>query len=156
MGIGTILVGLALLAVVVALVMQPLLHCKSPLTKPQSPRAALEAERAVTIRAIREMDFDYRTHKLLEQDYKQLRETLVQRGTQILRAIDALDQQENETRNIDAEIEARVAAYKKVLEVAPTMFCPACGDKVKSTDRFCARCGRLLATDDETSQKNGV
>jgi hypothetical protein len=146
MGIGTILIGLALLIVVVTLIALPLLDQRRPAIEPPSPREALEAEREATVRAIRELDFDYRTHKLSDDDYKTLRATQVQRGAEILRELDALNAQaldgepvSGAADGIDAEIEAQVAALRH-----GGVTCSSCGTVAKSGDRFCARCGTAL------------
>lgn len=162
-GIGTLLIGLALLAVVVVLAMMPLLEPKTPLARPASQRDALEAERAAIVRSIRDLDFDYRTHKLNEADYQALRLGLVQRGAEVLRELDALDKAAPASAQpvaqdadddaattdatLDTEIEAAVARLKQgAVSVAARTgaVCPACGRPVLPNDRFCATCGQSL------------
>lgn len=48
----------------------------------------LRDEREAVLIAIRDLDFDYHTGKLTEQDYAAQRELLVQRGVAILKQID--------------------------------------------------------------------
>ncbi|MGQ9904480.1 MAG: hypothetical protein ACUVRU_09210 [Anaerolineae bacterium] len=119
-GIGTLLVGLALLAFVVVLVMMPLLEPKTPLAQPTSQRDMLEAERAAIVRSIRDLDFDYRTHKLNEQDYRSLRLALVQRGAEVLRELDSLKQQPSPASTQDAEhdVDALDASRDAEIEAA--------------------------------------
>jgi hypothetical protein len=105
---GTLLLGLAMLAIVGAIIVLPLLDRKTPFRQPLSQRQILEAERKSVIRSIRELDFDYETHKLSEDGYRQLRAEAVQRGAQILRQLEQLNE-----RDIDAEIEQRVAAIRQ-------------------------------------------
>ncbi len=170
-GIGTLLIGLALLTVVVVLAMMPLLEPKTPLAQPASRRDALEAERAAIVRSIRDLDFDYRTHKLNEEDYHAMRQALVQRGAEVLRELDALERLEPPARSnhaadgagadgvrdddaaADAEIEAAVARLRQGASspAAPAdgvrragAVCPACGRPVLPDDRFCAKCGQSL------------
>jgi uncharacterized membrane protein YedE/YeeE len=47
MGIGTILVGLAVLIIVVAVIVSPLLEQRRPASLPPSPRQALELEHLI-------------------------------------------------------------------------------------------------------------
>lgn len=119
-GIGTLLAGLALLVFVVALVMMPLLKPKTPLAQPTSQRDMLEAERAAIVRSIRDLDFDYRTHKLNEQDYRSLRLALVQRGAEVLRELDSLKQQPSPASTQDAEddVDALDASRDAEIEAA--------------------------------------
>ncbi len=138
MGIGTILIGLALFIIVVLLIVLPLLEQRSPAVEPLSRRWLLQAERDSTIRNIRELDLDYRTRKLNEDDYKVLREAQVQRGAQILRELDALV----ESDSVDAAIEAEVLALRDSPE-----SCPRCGTLAKLGDQFCAHCGQPLRAD---------
>jgi hypothetical protein len=106
MPFGTLLLALALLIVVGLLVAVPLLDKPAPAIEPPAAREQLEAERLAVIRAIRELDFDFKTGKLNDDDYKQLREAEVKRGAEILRA---LDQHKADAHAIDAAIEAAVA-----------------------------------------------
>lgn len=132
MGIGTILIGLALLIIVAVVIISPLLEQRRPAITPPAPREALEVEHEAILRAIREIDLDYRTHKLNEEDYKTLRAKQVAHGAQILREIDALKSEQD----IDSEIESQVAALREAQET-----CPACGKPIHEGDRFCAHCG---------------
>jgi rRNA maturation endonuclease Nob1 len=141
MGIGTILIGLALLIIVGVVIVSPLLEQRRPAIMPPTPREALELERESTLRAIREIDLDYRTHKLNEEDYKALRMQQVAHGAQVLRELDDLKGEQD----IDTEIESQVAALRQAGAV-----CSACGNAVKEEDRFCAHCGApLRAGEDE-------
>jgi zinc-ribbon domain len=133
---STLILGLALLLLFGAIVVIPLLDRKRPAVQPPSPLEALERERAAAVRAIRELDFDHRTHKINDDDYKQLRETQVTRGAQILRELEAL-QTGGGTRDVNAEIEAAVQR----LRAKATRACTACGAAVRADDNFCPQCG---------------
>ena len=140
MGIGTILIGFALLIIVGVVIVAPLLEQRRPAVTPPTPREALELERESTLRAIREIDLDYRTHKLNEEDYKALRAQQVAHGAQVLRELDTLKGEQG----IDAEIESQVAALRRAGDV-----CSACGNPVKEGDRFCAHCGASLRAEED-------
>jgi len=160
LGIGTWLAGLALLLIVAALVALPLLDRQAPLAEPPSVRDALEAERQAIVRGIRELDFDFRTRKLDEADYRVLRQAQVLRGADILRRIEAIDQAEAAAGGqdatgpgadrIDAEIEARVAALKggepdgAATKDQAAVACPSCGAPTRAGDLFCGKCGHRL------------
>lgn len=85
----------------------------------QRDRLLLIYERVLT--TIRDLDEDYSTGKIGGADYQIERETWVQRGIQVLKALDRLDAQQIYTapddddaidRAIDDEIEQAVAAYR--------------------------------------------
>ncbi len=67
-----------------------------PLSAPSS-LAALQADRAAILTTLRDLDFDFETGKLIEEDYHRQREQLLMRGAEILRRIDALEADEIET-----------------------------------------------------------
>jgi len=82
-------------------------------------RLLIYYERVLT--NLRDLDEDFATGKIAEPEYRDERETWVQRGIQVLRAMDALDAEgqplaaaddEATDREIDSAIEAAVAAYR--------------------------------------------
>lgn len=139
--IGTLLAALALLLVVAALIAQPLLGSRRPAVLPESQRDRLERERKQVLRAIREIDFDQRTGKLDADDYSRMRSALEAQGAAVLRALDGL-QTTPVPRDIDAEIEAAVAALREKPDLARA--CAKCGGQVSRSDRFCPHCGARL------------
>jgi len=154
MPIGTLLLSLALLVMVAIIVALPLLGRKMPAVKPPSRREVLEQERRAVISAIRELDFDHRTGKIAEEDYRRLREVQVARGAQILRELDALSAGDapDGTHEIDSEIEARVARLRTVIQTGNRQgsahtgktTCPGCGYRAGVGDKFCPQCGQRL------------
>jgi len=139
--IGTLLAALALLLVVAGLIAQPLLGPRRPAVLPESERDRLDRERKRILRAIREVDFDRGTGKLDAEDHARLRTDLQAQGAEVLRALGALQTMPG-TRDIDAEIEAAVAALRENAESA--RHCAKCSGLVKPGDRFCPRCGAKL------------
>lgn len=153
MSLGTLLLGLALLIIVATVIGLPLLIRKSPFLKPLSRQDILARERRDVVRAIRELDFDFRTGKIGEEDYKRLRAAQVQRGADILRELDALAQPDR--RDVDEEIEAYIARLR-MIGTAPTvrrssahdgLTCPNCHHVVGAGDKFCPQCGYRLGAE---------
>jgi NADH pyrophosphatase NudC (nudix superfamily) len=136
--IGTLLAALALLLVVAALIVQPLLGPRRPAVLPESERDRLERERKRIVRAIREVDFDRGTGKLNDEDYARMRTDLQTQGAETLRALGALRPAPG-IRDIEAEIEAAVAALRETPDTS--RHCAKCGGTIKQSDRFCSRCG---------------
>jgi rubrerythrin len=138
MPIGTLLLALALFVIVGIVIALPLFDRRRPAVYPPTRREALEAERRDIVRTIRELDFDHRTHKINDDDYRRLREEHVQRGAQVLRELNTLHE-----KDVDSLIEARVAKLRKSM---PSETCPACGHAVDATARFCPQCGIAIDT----------
>ena len=101
------MLALSLLLIVMVLVAIPLFDRKRPAVQPPDARTALEVERRAAIHAIRELDFDYKTHKLDDDEYKVLRSEAVQHGARILQQLESLP-----LHNIDDEIESQVAKLR--------------------------------------------
>lgn len=92
----------------------------------------LVAEREAVYAMIRDLDFDYETGKLTDEDYQQQRETWVARGVNVLKAIDSLKQglqaagdlegvdfdargADRSDADLDAQIEAAIAARRRTV-----------------------------------------
>lgn len=93
------------------------------------PEARLDAALA----ALREVEFDYRTGKLDEEEYRRLREAY---GVQALRARDEVAG----APGGDEPALGRASAAAGGDE-AGAAVCGACGEPLRREARFCARCG---------------
>jgi len=152
MGIVITLIGLALMVMVAAYVARPLVTGAGATWAPvqESPREKLLAERDLVYAAIHELDFDFQTGKLLEVDYRSMREMYAARGARVLQQLDALTaERQSEAEARSDEIEAAVRARRRsALGDQQSMVghkCPVCGHPFDPTDRFCARCGAPLS-----------
>jgi hypothetical protein len=121
MEIVVAMIALALVVAVAAYVAAPLTSRSRMMIAPEeSPRERLLAERTTVLVAIRDLDFDFQTGKLLETDYRGLREKYAARGVEILKELDALPDggRKLEVRGQKSadrdEIEAAVGARRKV------------------------------------------
>lgn len=81
----------------------------------QRERLLLIYERVLT--NIRDLDEDHTTGKMQTADYESERESWVQRGIQVLKAMDHMDEEHPlanvaDDAAIDAEIERAIAAYR--------------------------------------------
>lgn len=148
---GAVLIGLALLILIAAYVSRPLLGSDEAKAAASSvsPREQLLAQRDAIYAAIRELDFDYQTGKVDEQDYQIQRQRHVIDGVRVLKGLDALPQ-DSEWVRLSAEIEAAVRAMRqrraRGAAVSEARFCPQCGRPVDADARFCAQCGAELAS----------
>ena len=111
-------IGTAIVVVVAAYVAQPFLvnlHLKA--AAEDSPRDKLLAERDTIYTAIRELDFDFQTGKLLEVDYHAMRDKYAARGVEILKELDVLEDDRTTPAVVADEIEAAVQARRKARAV---------------------------------------
>lgn len=100
--------------------------------------AVLVEQRDALYAAIRELDFDYRMGKVDDADYRRMRGDYTQRAVTLLKELD----RGNGRGRVADEVEREVASFrKKGPQPQTAVFCPSCGAKVRSNDRFCAQCG---------------
>ena len=169
MDTGAILVGIAMVLLVGAYVARPLFE-KTALPRgaiSQGARAEWVARRNAIYALIRELDADYQTGKVNEQDYLAERERHVAQGVAILKQLDEFPDHEPVGRTaLDAEIEAAVQALRQQATVPPppgksrdqatarrpgkpevvpmARFCTQCGQQAHPEDKFCGGCGAAL------------
>ena len=85
------LMGLALVVAVAVYIAAPFTARPREIAAPEeSSRDRLLAERNTVLTAIRDLDFDFQTGKLLEEDYRTVREKYAVRGVAILKELDTL------------------------------------------------------------------
>lgn len=123
MSITGLLISLLLIGIVTLLVIYPLARSKTaPNAKSsvqiQHDRIQTYYERVLT--NIRDLDEDYTTGKINEEDYQAEREVWVHRGIRLLRVQDQLDsnhslidQQPVDATQVDDAIEAAIQAYRE-------------------------------------------
>ena len=172
MEIGSIFLILALLLVVGLFVSRPFLESKkerliSASDQADHERSSLLAERDRVLTALSELDFDYTLGKIPEEDYPLQRATLLHKGADLLRQLDAL-QTDLDGGDTESRLEAAIAARRMAASTTPTAallaaqedefevmlanrrrvrqekaagFCPQCGQPVQKSDRFCPKCG---------------
>lgn len=109
MSIPGLISALVLLAVVGYIVLRPVFQRGEPeeVIAPPTALDELEAQRETVLAAIRELDFDYQTGKLTDEDYAARREALVAQGVAFLQEIDRLRAASEATAKAD---KARVKA----------------------------------------------
>ncbi len=175
MDIGSLFFLLGVLVFVAIFISRPFFeHKATSVSLEEHHYSALLAERDRILTALRELEFDHELGKIPEAAYPFQRAGLMKRGADILRQIDALTGQSAPAIDLDAQIEAAVAARRAAEQPQPATpaapdddletliasrrrarkengqpktggFCPQCGGAVQSTDRFCPKCGTSLS-----------
>ncbi len=138
-----------LMSVAVGYVAQPLL-VKAPaaVRVARTSRVAedLVAQRDAAYAGIKELEFEYELGNLSEADYQALRDEYRHRAAGVLRAIEALPEEQAGERDSDDSIDEQIERSVGRLRRQPALGnCPLCREVVAVGDRFCAECGALLS-----------
>jgi hypothetical protein len=133
---ATALVGLAALRM-----LRPLVSPEDDRTAMvgQRTRAALEREKMLALRAIKELEFDRAMGKLSEADWTEMSGRLRARAARLIRQLDA---GANYRDQIERDLTNRLGAVATAQPVAPS--CGSCGTANDADARFCKSCGNKL------------
>lgn len=148
MDIGSILMGLALALLAAAYIGRPLV-VKSGLAVSVEDRhlSELQAQRDRILNRLQELDMDFAMSKIIEEDYRVERQTLMLNGAEVWKAIDLLGgSSPSLVKNIspEDEVEAAVARLRGKTAIIAGGYCPSCGTEVQMGDAFCTSCGTSL------------
>lgn len=108
-------------------------------------RAALEREKMLVLRSIKELEFDRAMGKVADQDFAEMLGRLRGRAMGLMKQLD--DRPAEYREAIELEVRARLAARGKVKVApvaAPVVTCPQCGTTNDHDARFCKSCGNKL------------
>jgi hypothetical protein len=161
MDLAAVLFLIALLLAVSLYLVTPLMGNRSSrVTEDTQETSSLLAERERLLNALQELDFDFNLGKIPAEDYPAQRAELLQKGTEILKKLDALaplrpptvsrpaaaevSATEQTASLSDDEIESMLAARRKARKTKAAGFCPRCGKPILITDQFCPSCGKAL------------
>ena len=165
----TVVILLGVLMAAAALVGYAALRALRPLVSPeddrtvmvgQRTRVALEREKLMTLRSIKELEFDRAMGRLSDEDWNEMSGRLRARAARLMRQLDAgagyRDQIERDLAKRIGEGDARdarpkpsrserVADERSAPSLSGQRVCAAC-DTANDTDaKFCKRCGQPLA-----------
>jgi hypothetical protein len=155
----SVLMGTTAIAGIAALrVLRPLVsneEDRTPMIGART-RAALEREKMLALRAIKELDFDHAMGKLSDSDWKEMSGRLRTRATRLIRQLDA---GVGYRAQIEREVAKRLAAADvqapadharsgpppvEHAETLRTRICAACSTANDPDARFCKSCGDKL------------
>ena len=108
-------------------------------------RGAVEREKTLALRAIKELEFDHAMGKVSDQDFADMGLRLRTRAAGLMRQLDAGAAYSTQ---IEQEIARRLAsAGAASAGAAPgSRFCTECGAPTAAAARFCGQCGHRLET----------
>lgn len=96
----------------------------------------LHSKRDTTYSMLKELEFDFQSGILTEEDYHELEVRYKGKAISILRDIDDL----GKDTNVEEEIEKQILGLRR----SKGSFCHQCGTKSHKDDRFCSHCGISL------------
>ena len=122
----------------------PLLYTE-PLS--ERTRAALEREKALTLRSIKELEFDRAMGKVSEKDFEEMAGRLRTRAIALIKELDT--ENAGYRSVIERELGARLAASQEsptqAAAATAALRCGSCGADNDGDAAFCKRCGARLA-----------
>lgn len=100
----------------------------------------LGEEKEKLLVALKEIEFDHRTGKLSDDDFRKLDSDYRSRALEVLRRIEDLGLLSHEDPL--AAVEADVRRVLQGGTQAVPRSCLGCGERLASTSRFCSNCGQ--------------
>ncbi len=97
----------------------------------------LHSRRDTTYSMLKELEFDFQSGILTEDDYQDLEARYKRKAISILRDID----NQEKAPIVEEEIEKQV----RELRQSKSQFCPQCGAQCQEDNHFCSRCGTSLS-----------
>ncbi len=144
--------GAALFAAAVVLyVVSPLVTGKQArVTRTALEFTDAEAWKLVTLRALRDVEYDYHTGKLDDQDYEELKTELTAEAAQALKRAQLDDAPADVRASRVAAVEAEILAMRAALR--DVVSCSECNHSNPPGSHFCAACGVGLTSTQLQSQ----
>ena len=106
-------------------------------------RAAIDREKALVLRSIKELEFDHAMGKVSDQDFAEMGLRLRTRAAGLLRQLDAGAAYSTQ---IEQELAKRLAEAGISATPRADRFCTQCGTAIAASARFCGQCGHKLET----------
>ncbi|MCC6170188.1 MAG: zinc ribbon domain-containing protein [Caldilineaceae bacterium] len=164
---ATVIIAGAISAVAIFYVMRPLL-APGPAAQviEDDKLSELVGRKDAALKAIKDLEFDYRVGKLSEEDYQRLDQRLRRQAIALIQQVENLAPQSS---TLDERLEAQIAAMRKVQPQAAialsegdrplvvpvpaarpgngaaSRYCTNCGHLLEPAHKFCANCGAPAA-----------
>jgi len=130
MELGAIFIGLAMLVASAPFVVRPFREKRLKGDRKSNIRPNPEEKRKADLSALLDLDFDFRTGKVSEEDYSDLRAQLVTDAAKYIQLEKSIGDEQ-----IEEMIEARKASQTQIQK------CSNCEEKIEAGSHFCPRCG---------------
>ena len=133
MEISSILVGIVLFVAALAIVSLPFRQKQRTSLKKQKVDAHSEGRREAVLSALRDLDFDFKTGKVSEEDYTPLRAQLMAEAAHFI------EQEKEEEKKLEALVQSRRTTQRQ------TFNCQHCNAQMEVGQRFCTKCGSAVS-----------
>ena len=107
----------------------------------QRTRVALEREKLLVLRSIKELEFDKAMGKLSETDWQEMSTRLRARAARLIRQLDAGG---GYRAQIEQDLKKRLGESAVDPQAQAAKFCSQCGTARDADARFCKACGAKL------------
>jgi len=158
MEISSIIIGVALFGGSVAYVSLPFRQKRMKNANSSNANLQQNGQREAVLSALRDLDFDFKTGKVSEEDYQPLRTQLLVEAAQymeaekkedeqleaMIRARRNVQQQGLKCQHCESPVEAGQRFCSKCGSAVNNEFCPSCGKKIQASDLFCSSCGNKI------------
>lgn len=129
MEISSILIGLILLVASLAFVSLPFRQKQGASLKASEAEGHHDGRRESVFSALRDLDFDFKTGKVDEEDYTPLRARLMAEAAQYI------EQEKREEEKLEVLIQTRRVMQRSAI------LCENCGASLEAGQRYCTKCG---------------
>lgn len=127
----------------------------------------LAARKAGLLESLREVEFDYKTGKLTDEDYKAAKSRYERATIKTMRALDEIHGGRGWENAVDDELTRRInvmhqreqaaqhaeADAQHRAKAAAQIECPECGKHLEADARFCSKCGTTIQ---QSAQKSAA
>lgn len=157
MDITSIIFGLALAGLSIAFINRPFRQKMVRGQKRLEGGEKLQTRKAAVLAALRDLDFDFKTGKVIDEDYSPVRTQLLAEAARLTQQEQAEEdqlealiqdrrkrQKRQQCEKCGAGIEAGQHFCSNCGAPAENGACPFCGGRIKDRDVFCSACGKPL------------
>jgi predicted nucleic acid-binding Zn ribbon protein len=155
---SSILIGLLLLTGSIAYIALPFRQTRRKTVTHSTSLTQRVGMREAVLAALRDLDFDFMTGKVSEEDYQPVRNQLMAEAAQYFEQVEkeaerleALIQTRRKAQqegarcgHCDAPVRAGQRFCSKCGSAVNNELCPSCGKNIKPDDLFCPSCGNAL------------
>ncbi len=130
MNLGAIFIGFALLVLVITFVLDPFRQRQHQMTvNADIINSGVDNSSKDALYALRDLEFDYQTDKLTEEDYRYIRTELLAHPAAAIKS----------RQGEDAHIEELLRNRRREKFIKSN--CPQCGREFRDENKFCPECG---------------